>query len=465
MALSFTNGSGKAALARVLLLVAAIAFLDWRVSANVPLGMLYLLPVALGAVVLTRFQVVLLGALCTVLAESFDSFAWTGLTSIPRDALYFTAFCGSGLFVQEIFANRRRTALHLEALEREVSARREAEEQLLVLIASSPIAILTIDAAAGLILLANDAAERMFAMQSGTLEGKSLGAYLPTLTKVPAFRGGQPSFRTVMQCRGQRSDGESFLAEVWFSTYLTSAGARLAAMVVDASQDLRDREEANLHQLLSGSRIIAGAVSHEVRNVCGAIAVVHQNLARNELLKENKDFEALGTLVTALERVAALDLRQAAERPVRLNLQSFMEELRIIVGPPLRERQIEVSWEIQADLPTVWADRQSLMQVFLNLTRNSESALEDQAQRRISMKSWAQDSAVFIAVSDSGPGVKIPELLFRPFQTQSDSVGLGLYLSRALLRSFGGDLRHETTASGATFVVELAASNEATNEG
>ena len=463
MAFFFTSGSRTAVLARVLLLVAAIAFVDWRISENVPLGMLYLLPVALGAAVLTRFQVVLLGALCTVLAESFDSFAWTGLTSIPRDALYFAAFCGAGLFVQEVFANRKRTALHLEALEREVSARREAEEQLLVLVASSPIAILTIDAA-GLILLANDAAERMFAMPSGTIEGKSLGAYLPTLTKVPSFRGGQPSFRTVMQCRGQRNDGESFLAEVWFSTYLTSAGARLAAMVVDTSQDLRDREEANLHQLLSGSRIIAGAVSHEVRNVCGAIAVVHQNLARNGALKESKDFEALGTLVTALERIAALDLRQAAERPVRLNLQSFMEELRIIVGPPLRDRQIEINWEIPADLPTVWADRQSLMQVFLNLTRNSESALENQELRRISVKSWAQDSTVSIALADNGPGVKVPELLFRPFQTQSDRVGLGLYLSKALLRSFGGDLRYEPTAGGAMFVVELAASHEAIDE-
>lgn len=463
MAFFFTNDNRTAVLARVLLLVTAIAFVDWRISENVPLGMLYLLPIAIGAAVLTRFQVVLLGALCTVLAESFDSFAWTGLTSIPRDALYFAAFCGAGLFVQEVFANRKRTALYLEALEREVSARREAEEQLLVLVASSPIAILTIDAT-GIILLANDAAERMFAMQSGGLEGKSLGVYLPTLTKVPSFRGGHPSFRTVMQCRGQRNDGESFLAEVWFSTYLTSAGARLAAMVVDTSQDLRDREEANLHQLLSGSRIIAGAVSHEVRNVCGAIAVVHQNLARNGSLKESKDFEALGTLVTALERIAALDLRQAAERPARLNLQSFMEELRIIVGPPLRDRQIEVSWGIQVDLPTAWADRQSLMQVFLNLTRNSESALENQESRRVSVRSWAMDSTVFIAFTDNGPGVKVPELLFRPFQTQSERVGLGLYLSRALLRSFGGDLRYEPTADGAMFVVELAASNEAIDE-
>jgi PAS domain S-box-containing protein len=373
------------------------------------------------------------------------------------------AFCGAGLFVQEVFANRRRTALHLETLEREVTARREAEEQLRILVSSSPIAILTVDAS-GNIVLANDAAERMFGTQTGTLEGDSLGKYLPTLTKVPAFRGGQPSFRTVMQCRGQKRDGESFLAEVWFSTYLTNAGARLTAMVVDASQDLRDREEANFHQLLSGSRIVAGAVSHEVRNVCGAIAVVHQNLARTDSLSGNKDFEALGTLVTALERVAAVDLKATAEQPVRLNLQSFMEELRIIVGPPLREKDVEVTWEIEGDLPAVWADRQSLMQVFLNLTRNSEAALESQEDRRISIRSWARDSSVSVSVADNGPGVRIPELLFRPFQTQSDRVGLGLYLSKALLRSFGGDLRYEPSTGGATFVIELAASHEMRDE-
>ena len=47
-----------------------------------------------------------------------------------------------------------------------------------------------------------------------------------------------PSFRTVMQCRGQRADGEAFLADIWFSTYRTSVGSRLAAMVVDTSEDL-----------------------------------------------------------------------------------------------------------------------------------------------------------------------------------------------------------------------------------
>ena len=51
-------------------------------------------------------------------------------------------------------------------------------------------------------------------------------------------------------------------------------------MVVDTSEDLRNREELSLNQLLAGSRILVGAVSHEIRNVCGAIAMAHANLAR-----------------------------------------------------------------------------------------------------------------------------------------------------------------------------------------
>ena len=435
-------------------LLLAVVAVDWRTHAAVPISLLYLLPVAIAGAVLSRLQITLLAALCTALAEWFDDFPFFTHTALPRDLLYFCAFCGIGLFVHEILANRRRGAVHMLELEREMQARREAEEQLDILVGSSPIAILTADAN-GRILLANDAAHRLLGVDPDTLPNQTLAPFLPSLLTVPAFRDGQPSFRTVMQCRGTRHDGEAFLADVWFSTYRTSAGPRLAAMVVDTSQDLRDREEANLHHLLAGSRILVGAVSHEVRNVCGAIAVVHQNLARSNVLAGNQDFDALGTLVLALERIASLDLREAADRPTPLDLQPFLDELRIMVGPALRDGGIDELWQLPPTLPTVWADRQSLMQVFLNLTRNSEAALADQPLRRLTVTATTEPTRVLIALHDTGPGVQHPDLLFRPFQQRSRHVGLGLYLSRALMRSFRGDLRHQPTPIGATFVVEL----------
>jgi signal transduction histidine kinase len=248
---------------------------------------------------------------------------------------------------------------------------------------------------------------------------------------------------------------------MWFSTYRTSQGSRLAAMVVDTSEDLRNREEFSLHQLLAASRILVGAVSHEVRNVCGAIAVVHESLARNSALADNKDFEALGTLILALEKIAALELRQTAYQAARVDLPAVLEELRIVIEPALREEDVAVAWDIQPGLPAVWADRQSLMQVFLNLTKNSQRAMLDQPVRALKITARAEGQRIVVRVQDTGGGVSHPERLFRPFQSGAQATGLGVYLSRAFMRSFHGELRYESGqrpggSGGATFVVELS---------
>jgi signal transduction histidine kinase len=251
-----------------------------------------------------------------------------------------------------------------------------------------------------------------------------------------------------------------FLADIWFSTYSTSAGSRLAAMVVDGSEDLRNREELSLHQLLSGSRILVGAVSHEIRNVCGAIAMAHANLARSgplaAELKQNKDFEALGNLILALEKIAAMDLRQMADQASSLDLPSLLEEFRIIVEPSLKEQDISLSIDVEPNLPLVLADRQSLLQVFLNLTRNSERALLDRDTRHLLISARRDKQRIALRFSDTGCGVAHPDRLFRPFQQQAQATGLGLYLSRAFMRSFRGDLRYEPDADGSSFVVELS---------
>jgi PAS domain S-box-containing protein len=449
------RGSRRAVLLRAGLMIALIAFADWRVEGNIPLGFLYLFPMLLVGNVLNRWQIAAVAALCTAFTEAFDSYQWFPEAGVPRDILIFAAFFGMGLFVYELVRSRQAALQHLQIIESEAEARREAEEQLKILVESSPAAILTMDAQ-GCVLLANDAAHRLVGLPGGSLPGRSIREYLPSLVNVPAPEQNRPSFRTVMQCRGRRDDGEAFLADVWFSTYRTSAGPRLAAMVVDSSEEMRSREEFNLHQLMAGSRILVGAVSHEIRNVCGAIAVVHQNLSRSGALSENKDFEALGTLILALEKIAAMELRQTANPAAGLDLQSLIEELRIIVEPALREDGTEVHWDIQSGLPAVWADRQSLMQVFLNLVKNSQRAMFNQTSRVLTFTAKTEKDRVMVRVQDTGGGVANPDRLFRPFQQGAQATGLGLYLSRAFMRSFRGDLRYEPEPGGASFLVELS---------
>jgi PAS domain S-box-containing protein len=449
------RGTPRAVLLKAALMTAAIAATDWRIEGNVPLGFLYLFPMLLVGNVLNRWQIAAWAALCTVLTELFDDIAFTFPNDIPRDILIFAAFVCMGLFVFEVGRSRQLALIHLEDIEREAKARADAEEQLKVLVESSPAAVFTASSD-GKVLLANEAAHRLFSVPKGCLQGRSIHDFLPSLLNVPAPDESHAAFRTAMQCRGHRMNGEVFLADVWFSTYRTSAGPRLAAMVVDTSEDLRNREELSLNQLLAGSRILVGAVSHEIRNVCGAIAMAHANLARSGALELNKDFEALGNLILALEKIASMELRNTTNQGASVDLSSLLEELRIVVEPGLAENDVDLRWEVGSALPAVWADRQSLMQVFLNLTRNSERAMQERVRRVLTVRTRVEPKRVSVRFQDTGCGISNPDRLFRPFQQQAQATGLGLYLSRAFMRSFRGELRYEAEPDGTSFVVELS---------
>jgi two-component system, LuxR family, sensor kinase FixL len=455
MNLRLSLDSSRSLLLRAAMLVVLIGLADWRIDAEIPLGFLYLLPMLLFGRVLNRWQICIAAAICTGLTEAFNSLKWTPAVGLPRDILTFSAFCGLGLFVYGVVRSRRASSEHLRQIETEIAARKDAEEQLKVLIESSPAAIFTTDAE-GHFLLANEAAYKLFAITTGDLEGTSIHRYLPSLLNLPSARHEGRTFRTVMQCHGTRHNGEVFLADIWFSTYQTSIGARMAAMVVDTSEDLRTHEESSLHQLLAGSRILVAAVSHEIRNVCAAIAVVHQNLTRDPSLERNKDFEALGTLIQSLEKIAAMDLHNSSDRGTSVDLSSFLEELRIIVTPPLEESGVKLEIPTGQDLPQILADRPSLMQVFLNLIKNSERAMSMQSRKELNISVETGKQQVLVRLLDSGSGVRSAADLFKPFQQGAEATGLGLYLSRAFMRSFQGDLRYEPTPSGACFIVELS---------
>lgn len=445
------------ALAQAAILIAVIAAIDWRVDLNISFGFLYLFPMLLVGTALPRWQVLLTALFCTLLSDLFDPFPFTLNVALPQDILVFSSLAGTGLFAYEIAKSRRRELENLRRVEGEAIARREAEEQLEFLIDSSPAAILTMEAG-GLILRANSAAHRLFGVPGTQLHGKSIRRYVPALGRVPSLGETPQAFRTEMQCRGERENGAVFLANVFFSTYQTAVGPRLAALVVDASEELREREESNLEQLLAGSRILVGAVSHEVRNVCGAITVVHENLVRSGTLSGNKDFEALGSLVETLNKIAVLELKQSAGSPEMdgVDLAETLDDLRIVLEPYCEEADITVHWEIPADLPPVLGDRHRLLQVLLNLTKNSERALNNAAVRVIDFKVSVSDEVVSIRVTDSGPGIGSTDKLFQPFQKGADSTGLGLYLSRAFVRSFRGDLRYDPAVPGCSFVIDLA---------
>jgi len=195
-----------------------IAFADWWMKPYVSFGLLYLLPITLAAGFLPRWAIALSGACCAVFAELF-SLLDRSLTRLSFEAL---ALAGCGLLAAELLRNRRITL--------------EVQGRFRGLVEMSPAAIATVDER-GFIELANQAATNLMAPRNGNLIGTPIAAYLPELHHALRWADA-PQFRASMQCQGYRGNGDSFTADVWFSTYREGVSPKLAAIIVDISDEL-----------------------------------------------------------------------------------------------------------------------------------------------------------------------------------------------------------------------------------
>ncbi len=437
-------------------LIVAVAILHYEIGQEVSVGALYTMPILLAAAAVNRWQLLLLALGCALMRVAFG-YSFSFVDGFFRFLIAFIAYSGSGLFVQELLANRKRMVVYVQELQRQNALRAEAEEQLRMLADSSPAAIFTLDEQAR-VLSANRAALQLFGCPNGAdCRGVSVAEVLPVLADALKMDGQRGFFRTAAQCQGRRLNGQIFVAQTWFSTYDTPAGRRLAAIAVDSSEEVREREEQSLRQLQDSNRIVAAAVSHEIRNVCSAISVVYSNLARLPEVSASEDFHALGKLVAGLERIAAAELHSHSQAVVSgVDLGEILNHLRIIIEPSWEEIGGEVICRIPSPSPVVLSEPFGLIQAFLNLAMNSLRAVQDSDRKVLAITASESNGKVAVRFEDTGPGVKEPDKLFQLFQSGAEQVGLGLYVSRAILRSHGGDLRYEASPKGgACFVAEL----------
>jgi two-component system, LuxR family, sensor kinase FixL len=448
----YSEHNRKRFLVAAAILIVAIAVVDWQTKPFISIGFLYLFPILLIAGFLPRWQITVVALVCAVLQELFSELPSND--AITRLLMASAGFVATGLFASEIIRNRQVTLNHLKEVETQIRLRKEIEEQLQVLVESSPVAIVTIDSA-GAVLLANEASQTLLAPGSAPIVGQPIGEFLPALQAVVQTQRSR-QFRTELRCRGKRKNGEAFLAAIWFSTYTTVRGPRLAAIIVDLSEDLRDREDLSLDHLLKNTTILMSAIAHEIRNLSGAVLVVYKNLSRFPGLQGNEDFRALGTLIEGLGKLSTMELKSAANQHFgAIELSSVLDELRVLLEPSYREAGIDVVWRLQEDLPLVTADRYGLAQVFLNLSLNSRRAMETTHKRQLTISSTVEADTVVVRFEDTGVGIPSPNGLFRPFQQGADATGLGLYVSRAILRSFDGELIFEPRTEGTCFAVRL----------
>ena len=221
-----------AVLAASAVIMVIVALIDWWTMPYVSLGFLYLFPIMLAAGFLPRTAIGFLGLCCAVLAELFGSLG----VSYTRLSLETLALAGCGLFVAELVRNRRMNL--------------QTQEKLRALVETSPAAIVTVDDR-GDIELANQAAIQLMTPRDGRLVGSPISAFLPELHHALRWEEA-PQFRTSMQCLGHRGNGETFMADVWFSTYREGTNPKLAAIIGDISEETpQDSASAEAQERIS----------------------------------------------------------------------------------------------------------------------------------------------------------------------------------------------------------------------
>jgi C4-dicarboxylate-specific signal transduction histidine kinase len=182
------------------------------------------------------------------------------------------------------------------------------------------------------------------------------------------------------------------------------------------------------------------------------------NLQRREELARDEDLHGLSTLLNGLRTIASLELQANSQEEVEpVSLKEALDSLRIITESAWRDIDGRIHWHVPAELPRVFAEAHGLLQAFLNLTRNSHRAVQETDSRELWIDVHLEPGKVVVRFRDSGPGIASPENLFQPLQAGAAGSGMGLYVSRYLVRSYGGELRYEPGDTGSCFAVELQA--------
>jgi two-component system C4-dicarboxylate transport sensor histidine kinase DctB len=240
--------------------------------------------------------------------------------------------------------------------------------------------------------------------------------------------------------------------------------ARAAADVAAQTALLREQlQQAN--RLATLGQITAG-LGHEIRQPLAAMRVYAENgerlLAADRTGEAAANFGKIAQLAARIGEITAEQLnfsRRSAREPRAITLAEVIDGSLLLLRDQIRQKGLTVE-RPPADLAatTVRARHVQLEQVLVNLLQNAVQACEEGGQITLAVTAGAQ--AVRLSVSDTGPGVPhdLRDTLFQPFVTsKAEGIGLGLAISREIMRQLGGDLLHEHIGPGARFIMNMPA--------
>lgn len=266
--------------------------------------------------------------------------------------------------------------------------------------------------------------------------------------------------------RGRAEERERLLSQV------NSFNDELRREVAQATHELRDANEAlfeTQQRLARSERLaavgqVAASLAHEIGTPLNAISGHLRLLGRNH--PHDRDTQRRVEIINAqlefiVKSVRGLLARTQQQRPALepLDLNALVQELLWLVKPTLEAHDITVVVALDKELPLLPGDRDSLLQLFLNLVNNSIDAMPEGGRLEIATRLDRRSRRAEIVFRDNGAGIApdVLEHLFEPmWTTKATGSGFGLAIAREIAVAHGGQIELDGDGQpGATFRLTL----------
>jgi signal transduction histidine kinase len=246
-----------------------------------------------------------------------------------------------------------------------------------------------------------------------------------------------------------------------------------AYRTLEAENDAKLRLERDLRQSeqLATLGKLASRLAHEIGTPLNVIQGRAEQLLRREHLPQ-KDRAFLEVIVSQIDRISGfitqlLAPARRSEPHLRVvHLHDIVRRVWEAVSDRGAAAHVEVTLELSEVLPPIMGDPEQLQQVLLNLSVNALQAVGPDG--RVALRTRLQPDGhlsptghIEVEVADTGPGIPAHDLphIFAPFFTTkglTGGTGLGLTISREIVRSHHGEIRVESTLrQGTRFIVSL----------
>ncbi len=241
-------------------------------------------------------------------------------------------------------------------------------------------------------------------------------------------------------------------AVVGFGSYLTRIKRSLAQNNPENLQNLTgffETQQAALTTAIGEAKANA---------VISMLTTITQTQKTNQEEIEKSISEQLN-IITHIQEILNIQRQYVNGHDARenkpTNLRAIINDCLSMLFASMEKRGILLSFNIPVEIPLIVCDRTKLMQVILNVLKNSIEAIDMNGVKKIiSMNVFTRDGMLILQVHDSGNGFDEAtgiKLFERGFTTKSSGSGLGLNNCRIIIESFDGtiDITSEGSGKGA----------------